>query len=70
MDGKNPPGAKVGLLSRFQIWAYIVDPFTRSLNSPVAIEATLSGQVGDMLNFFVPTKDQMDEETKRAQTEL
>jgi hypothetical protein len=27
-------------------------------------------QVGDMLNFFVPTKDQMDEETKRAQTEL
>ena len=69
VDGKNPPGAKVGLLSRFQIWAYIVDLFTRSLNSPVAIEPTLSGQVGDMLNFFVPTKDQMDEETKRAQTE-
>ena len=38
MDGKNPEGAKVGLLDAHSVWCFMVDPFTEKLKFNIEIK--------------------------------
>ncbi len=58
MDGDGTSTRKVGLLDRYQIWAYLVDPYKDKLPKQLAIEPSVVEQVNSMLDFFVRSDDQ------------
>ena len=53
MDGKDPPGRKVGLLSRYQLMAYLVDPRAREWRNKFMLEADVAELVNEMIEMFV-----------------
>ena len=54
MDGNDPSGAKVGLLNKWHIWAFICDPFNHKFRARFHIEGDFNLHVKDMINHFVP----------------
>ena len=58
MDGVPPAGRKVGLLDTYQIWAHLVDPYSRYLQPAVAIQGgvmpgeSISFHLHQMIRFF------------------
>ena len=44
MDGKNPEGAKVGLLDAHSIWCFMVNPFTEKLKFNIEIKGGVAQQ--------------------------
>jgi len=58
MDGDGTSTRKVGLLDRYQIWAYLVDPYKDKLPKQLAIEPSVVEQVNSMLDFFVRSDNQ------------
>ena len=53
MDGESPTGSrKVGLLSKNQLWAYLVDPFRSKLKKQVQLLPSPPTVMGDMIKFY------------------
>ena len=54
MDGTPPPGAKVGLLDKHQIWTWYCDPFSWKWRSMFKVDGVFAVHVKEMIEFFVP----------------
>ena len=58
MHGRDVGGRKVGLLEKYQLWVYLVDPFKHHLPFQIAIEGDggMDGKFLRMVSFFVKKK--------------
>ena len=52
-DGSEPPGRKVGLLDKYQIWAFLVDPFRSRIPKRPIIHPSIARCMQDAIEFFV-----------------
>ena len=67
MDGVSPLGTrKVGLLSKNQLWAYVVDPFRKKLKTHVQILPSLNEVMGDMNTFYSNNNFEAKDQLKSA----
>jgi hypothetical protein len=53
MDGKNPEGAKVGLLDAQSVWCFMVDPFTEQLKFNIEIKGGVAQACNRMIKKLV-----------------
>ena len=53
MDGKNPEGAKVGLIDAHSVWCFMVDPFTEQLKFNIAIKGGVAQACNRMIKKLV-----------------
>ena len=64
MDGKPPPGQKVGLLDEHHIWCYLVHPHAGEFRARFAIGGNVRTIAKNMISFYIP-KDEDGKETAR-----
>lgn len=66
MNGAKPSGTrKVGILDPYQIWCFLVDPFSSLLRNQVKIEGGIRHHAKSMISHFVPDSEEGAEETRR-----
>jgi hypothetical protein len=73
MDGKKPGGTtKVGLLDKYQLWAFIVDPFRKYLEVPIALGPNddLHEYFCQALDFYLPPESSTPELRSNVQKEF
>jgi hypothetical protein len=73
MDGKKPCGTtKVGLLDKYQLWAFIVDPFRKYLEVPIALGPSddLHEYFCEALDFYLPPESSTPELRTNVQKEF
>ena len=54
MDGTSPAGSIVGLIDKYHIWCYLVDPFAGEWRDTMMIHGLIASYVTGMLEHFVP----------------
>ena len=53
IDGKNPEGAKVGLLDTHSVWCFMVDPLTEKLKFNIEIKGGVARACNHMIKKLV-----------------
>ena len=54
MDGYDTSGAKVALLDRYHLWAFLVDPYNHQLRDKVMIQTEMAPLVNEMIEHYIP----------------
>ena len=65
LDGAETSGRKVGFMDQYQIWCYLVDPFSWVFRSQFKLAGNLRSFAINMIKHFVPETEEKYEETRK-----